>query len=86
MRDIVFEQNYAKRVGEHTQQVAQQAFMSGRQQGWNDLLFIVAQMQAAKIEVTPDTMVKELQKFLNSQQQETEESKEEKKPALSVVK
>ncbi len=91
IQDIVFEQNYAKKVNAHTQQVAQQAFMGGRQQGWNEVLYIVGKLQEEDKEITPENIVEELKIMLQAGEHAESKSpeptsSEKKKPTLSIVK
>lgn len=86
MRDIVFEQNYAKQINAQVQKIGQQAFMAGRHQGWNDLLVIARQLQDTNAVITTELLVEELNKLLNAQQEENNQaSSEAKKPNLKLV-
>jgi hypothetical protein len=94
IRDIVFEQMYAKKVDAHVQQVAQQSFMSGRQQGWNDIMFILNELESKNIEPNQEVIVKYLQQMLQgSPSKETTENEADngskpqvKKTGLTLVK
>lgn len=85
IHDIVFEQMYAKKVEAHVQQVGQQAFMSGRQQGWNDILFILNELESKNLEPSQELIVKHLQQLLQGstpQNAPEEESTGETKPQV----
>ncbi len=86
IKDVVFEQNYAKQINAQVQKIGQQAFMAGRQQGWNDLLVLAGLLQTTNTVITPEVLAEELNKFLNSQQEENNPTPpENKKPSLKLV-
>ncbi len=98
IQDIVYQQNYAKKVNEHIQQVVHQTYMEGRQQGWNDMIFILNDLQEKNIELSQKNIVAALQELLDKQQnqengqavqqqsQEEAQSVKKGRAVLSVVK
>lgn len=65
MKDIVFEQNYAKKV----EQMNQMAFDQGIHQGWNDVFSIVMQLQAENQEITQESVTQKINEMLMAQNQ-----------------
>lgn len=65
MKDIVFEQNYAKKV----EQMNQMAFDQGIHQGWNEVFSIVMQLQAENQEITQESVTQKINEMLMAQNQ-----------------
>ncbi len=94
INDIVFQQNYAKKVDEHIQKVANQSYMAGRQQGWNDMIFVLNSLQQDNIELSQANIIAGLQSLIYNQEQnqkeenaeKAEDSKPKVKTGLSLVK
>lgn len=68
MKDIVFEQNYAKKVEHMNQMAFDQGIHQGRQMGWNEVFSIVMQLQAEKQEITQDSVTQKINEMLMFQQ------------------
>lgn len=68
MKDIVFEQNYAKKVEQMNQMAFEQGINQGRQMGWNEVFSIVMQLQADKQEITQESVTQKINEMLMLQQ------------------
>ena len=96
INDVIYQQHYAKKVEAYAQQVAQNAFTQGRQQGWNDILFILNEYENKGVNPSTEMVVESLKQLLSGEfTPETEETVETveqtptqpaKKNHLSVIK
>lgn len=68
MKDIVFEQHYAKKVEAMNQMAFEQGINQGRQMGWNEVFSIVMQLQAEKQEITQESVTQKISEMLMIQQ------------------
>lgn len=69
MKDIVFEQHYAKKVEVMNQMAFEQGINQGRQMGWNEVFSIVMQLQAENQEITQESVTKKINEMLMAQNQ-----------------
>jgi len=69
MKDIVFEQNYAKKVEEMNQMAFEQGINQGRQIGWNEVFSIVMQLQSENQEITQESVTQKINEMLMAQNQ-----------------
>lgn len=77
IRDVVFEQNYAKKVEQATQMAFQQGFAQGRQAGWNEVFSVVMHLQQEKQPITQENVIALINQMLVEQNQQTQELKNE---------
>ena len=71
IRDIVFEENYAKKVEQINQQAFQQGYAQGRQSGWNEMFSIVMHLQSTNELITQEKVIGLInQMLLDEKQQE----------------
>lgn len=61
IHDIIYEQNYLKRVHTTLQETAKQNFMVGRQQGWTDAVDVIDTMLNMGLDLTVENFVGTLQ-------------------------
>lgn len=66
INDVVFQQNYASKVNAHFQEVANQAYRDGRQQGWNDMMFAINKIQEKKLTISQENIIEELKTIVHS--------------------
>lgn len=70
IRDIVFEQNYAKRVEKINQAAFQQGVIQGRQSGWNEVFNVVMQLQSENKAITQDNVIELINQMMVDQSQQ----------------
>ncbi len=69
MIDIVFEQNYAKKVEKMNQMAFEQGINQGRQIGWNEVFSIVMHLQSENQEITQESVTQKINEMLMAQNQ-----------------
>lgn len=77
IRDIVFEQNYAKKVEEINQMAFQQGFAQGRQAGWNEVFNVVMHLMSQNQAVTQESVIALINEMLVQQSQQNQEKSNE---------
>lgn len=77
IRDIVFEENYGKKVQEMTQMAYQQGFVQGRQNGWNEVFSVVMHLQQQNQPITQENVIELINQMLVEQSQPKSESENE---------
>jgi hypothetical protein len=70
IRDIVFEENYAQQVNIQMQQVGQNAFMQGRQQGVQEILMTINKMLNEKKEINVESVIVAFNAMVLEQQEQ----------------
>ncbi len=69
MKDIVFEQHYAKKVEAMNQMAFEQGINQGRQMGWNEVFSIVMHLKAENQEITQESVTQKINEMLMAQNQ-----------------
>lgn len=69
MRDIIFEEFYAKNMNKQVQQIANNAFAQGKNQGLNEMMQIVLQMVEEKQLINAETIIAAVNNFYNPTQE-----------------
>lgn len=69
IRDVVFEEVYAKKVEEINQMAFQQGFVQGRQAGWNEVFNVVMHLMAQNQPVTQENVISLINQMLAEQNQ-----------------
>lgn len=77
IRDVVFEQNYAKKVEQATKMAFQQGIAQGRQAGWNEVFSVVMHLQQENQPITQENVIALINQMLVEQNQQAQESKNE---------
>ncbi len=69
IRDVVFEEVYAKKVEEINQMAFQQGFAQGRQAGWNEVFNVVMHLMSQNQPVTQESVIALINQMLAEQAQ-----------------
>lgn len=69
MKDIVFEQHYAKKVEAMNQMAFEQGINQGRQMGWNEVFSIVMHLKVENQEITQESVTQKINEMLMAQNQ-----------------
>ena len=85
MIDIVFNEFYNKSVQEYLRQNANEAYIQGRHQGWNDVISTIEHMQKNNIEVTPENIYQTFADIMAKENSMQSTPTEASRPGLYVV-
>lgn len=73
IRDIVFEENYAKKVEQINQVAFQQGYGQGRQSGWNEMFSVIMHLQAENEPITQEKVIGLINQMLLEEAQQQEQ-------------